>query len=328
VTRELGLLPRLSTHLFALWGPFWFVPLLPAVYTLVVFLVGDLRWEHVAFSVTAAALGLSTKSTKAFFVLALPGILMAWGDDAIRYLRPVFVTSNRIIGCAMRNAELKLFAAGPNETFSDYFAIHHASLFDVLAAIPYGIFWMIPIGYACYLFFNDKGRLSHYLWALLVTQAVVWIVWMAIPTAPPWYIRLHGCSIDANAAPSAAALLRVDHLFGMNYFQSFYSRGATTFGAMPSMHCAFPMIGLLTAWRATTWKTRPLHLLYAASMIWASVYLDHHWVLDGLAAWLVSAAAVVGVGTILRLGQPKWFRQYAAPDAIEASENGSLAAKT
>lgn len=284
--------PNPFTHIYGLWKSVWFVPLLPAIYAVVLFFRGDLRWEHIAFCLLAAGLGYGANASKAFFILLIPGILTAWGDDAIRYLRPIFVTSNRIVGCPLRNMELALFAVGPDQTPSDYFAVHHSSLFDVLAAIPYGIFWMIPLGYVCYLFFIDKTRLNHFLWALFITQAVVWLVWLAFPTAPPWYIQTYGCAMDASVAPSAAGLLRVDHLFGIHYFQDFYSRGATTFGAMPSMHCVFPIIGLLTAWTAATWKTRPLHLLYAAAMILASVYLGHHWVLDGLAAWFISAIAV------------------------------------
>jgi membrane-associated phospholipid phosphatase len=105
--------------------------------------------------------------------------------------------------------------------------------------------------------------------------------------------------MDASSPPSAAGLLRVDHLLGISYFQDFYSRGMTTFGAFPSMHCAFPMVGLLTAWRVAGWKTRPLHLLYAGSMLMASVYLDHHWLVDGMFGWLISIVGVVSVGAIL-----------------------------
>jgi len=47
------------------------------------------------------------------------------------------------------------------------------------------------------------------------------------------------------------------------------------------------------------WKTRPLHLLYAGSMLMASVYLDHHWLVDGMFGWLISVVGVVTVGTIL-----------------------------
>jgi inositol phosphorylceramide synthase catalytic subunit len=294
-----GFLTRAWTHVYGLWGRYWILPLLPAVYAIVLLGIGDLRWEHVVICLMVAAFAFATRTTRAFFILTLPFLLMAWGDDAIRYLIPVFVTSDRVLGCSMRSADLALFPAGPNQTWPDYFVLHHAPAFDLLAAIPYGIFWMIPLGYACWLFYNDRPRLSFYLWSLLLAQAVVWGMWLAFPAAPPWYIQAHGCSIDASAPPSAAALVRVDRLLGIDYFQSFYSRGMTTFGALPSMHCAFPMVGLLTAWRAASWRTRPLHLLYAGSMIIASVYLDHHWLVDGLLGWLISAAAVLAVGAFL-----------------------------
>jgi inositol phosphorylceramide synthase catalytic subunit len=295
-----SVLRRAWMHVHNLWGPYWIVPLLPAVYAVILFGIGDLRWEHVVIGLAVAVVGFATRTTRAFFVLTLPFLLAAWGDDAIRYLVPIFVKSDRILGCSLRNAELALFSVGPNQTLPDYFSVHHALVFDVLAAIPYGIFWIIPVGYACWLFYADRPRLSYYLWSILLAHIVVWAMWLAFPAAPPWYIRAHGCIMDASALPNAAALLRVDHFFGINYFQGFYSRGMTTFGALPSGHCMFPMVGLLTAWRATTWKTRPLHLLYAASMLIASVYLDHHWLLDGLLAWVISAVAVIAVGAMLK----------------------------
>jgi inositol phosphorylceramide synthase catalytic subunit len=302
----IGLVARAVAHVYELWGRLWFIPLLPAAYAIVLFAIGDLRWEHVVISVAVAAIAFGNRTSRSFFILTSPFLLTAWGDDAIRYLIPLFVTPRRILGCAMRNAELALFRVAPNETLSDYFAIHHAPVFDVLAAIPYAIFWMFPLFYAAYLFYVDRPRLSFYLWSLLVAQAVVWFMWLAFPAAPPWYIMAHGCAIDPAAAPNAAALLRVDQLFGFHYFQDFYNRGMTTFGALPSGHCVFPMIGLITAWQWVTWRTRPLHLLYVTSMVVASVYLGHHWLIDGLAALVVSTMAAILVSAAFRWwGRPR-----------------------
>jgi len=64
------------------------------------------------------------------------------------------------------------------------------------------------------------------------------------------------------------------------------------FGAMPSMHCAYPMLGLLTAWRSASWKTRPIHILYALTMFVGSNYLDHHWLWDGFAGITLACVAV------------------------------------
>jgi hypothetical protein len=122
---------------------------------------------------------------------------------------------------------------------------------------------------------------------------------MALPAAPPWYVRAHGCSVSMSALPSAAGLLRVDQLFGIHYYENLYSRASFVFGAMPSMHCAYPVLGLLTAWRAASWKTRPLHLLYALTMLVGSSYLDHHWVWDAVAGIALAAVAVWLSGKLL-----------------------------
>ena len=72
------------------------------------------------------------------------------------------------------------------------------------------------------------------------------------------------------------------------------------FGAVPSMHCAYPVLGLLTAWKAASWRTRPIHILYSVVMFLAAVYLDHHWIIDAIAGWLVAIVSVVAAGRLLR----------------------------
>jgi membrane-associated phospholipid phosphatase len=93
--------------------------------------------------------------------------------------------------------------------------------------------------------------------------------------------------------------LRVDQLLGIDYYRNLYSRAASVFGAMPSMHCAYPVLGLLTAWRATSWKTRPIHLLYVVTMFVGAIYLDHHWVWDGLAGVGLAGVSVWLAGKVL-----------------------------
>jgi membrane-associated phospholipid phosphatase len=80
------------------------------------------------------------------------------------------------------------------------------------------------------------------------------------------------------------------------------------FGAMPSMHCAYPTLGLLTAWRHTTWRTRPLHLFYVFWMAGAALYLDHHWILDVLGGWLVAIVAVVAATAAVQAAEGRRVR--------------------
>jgi membrane-associated phospholipid phosphatase len=54
-------------------------------------------------------------------------------------------------------------------------------------------------------------------------------------------------------------------------------------------------------------RTKPLHVAYTLVMFTASVYLDHHWIFDGLAGWTIAGLSVYVAG--------KLTAPAAAPDA-------------
>jgi inositol phosphorylceramide synthase catalytic subunit len=271
------------SHLRGLWGRWWLLPLLPLLAIPAFAALGQLRIEVLIIILVITGCGVGTKTSKGFLIAAIPGIAVGLGYEIVRLLRPIFVTADRVHGCDLRAVELSLFPAGDNLTWPDFFAIHHAAGWDVFFAVPYTAFWMIALGYGAFLFFTDRPGMTRYLWTLAGVHAVAFVIWLAFPAAPPWYIQAHGCGIDINALPNAAGLTRIDALFGIHYFADFYSRAPTVFGAMPSLHCAFPMIGLVAAWQSAGLRERMVHLAYVLWMLSASVYLDHHWLLDGLA---------------------------------------------
>jgi hypothetical protein len=186
-----------------------------------------------------------------------------------------------VLGCEVRDFE-RSFAAIGGETLPEFFATRHNPVFDVVFAFPYTAFWMIAVVYGIALYFIDPRRMSRYLWLLALVHLVGFVIWMILPVAPPWYVIAHGCTIDLGALPDPAGLGRLDTLFGIGYFHDFYSRSPNVFGALPSLHCAFPMAGLLAAWRDVGWRWRLVHVGYAVWMLAASVYLTHHWLVDGL----------------------------------------------
>jgi hypothetical protein len=291
-------------------------PILPVIYVLVIAGIGDLRVEHVVLLLVVLGLSAFGPRSRAFLSDITPYILVALGYDMVRYARHAFVTADRVWGCGLRNLELATFAVAPGTTLQDWFQVHHSPFWDVVFAVPYTVFAYLALLYSGYLYFVDRPRMRHYLWSFAIANFISFVVWMALPAAPPWYIREHGCQISMNALPSAAGLLRLDQQFGMQYYENLYSRAASVFGAMPSMHCAYPMLGLLTAWRATSWKTRPIHLLYAATMFVGSNYLDHHWIWDGIAGIALACVAVWLAGKLL--GSKAAERAPAAPMAEAA----------
>jgi inositol phosphorylceramide synthase catalytic subunit len=274
-------------------------PLVPVLYVLVMAGIGDLRVEHIVLVLVVLGLSAFGPRARAFLSDITPYVLVALGYDMVRYARRLFVTADRVHGCQMRTFELSTLSVSPGVTLQDWFQVHHSPFWDVVFAVPYTVFAYLALIYSAYLYFVDRPRMRRYLWAFAIANFISFVVWMAFPAAPPWYIRAHGCDVSMNALPSAAGLLRVDQLFGMHYYASLYSRASSVFGAMPSMHCAYPMLGLLTAWRAASWKTRPIHMLYAIAMFVGSNYLDHHWLWDGIAGVALSCIAVWLSGKLL-----------------------------
>lgn len=305
-------------HARQLWGPYWVLPaLFFGSYAAVMFVIGDLRPEHVAIPLLACTLAYATPKTKRFFIDVSPYLAVAIGYDSVRYARQWLLTPEQVWGCGLRELELSAFAVAPGVTLQDYLATHNSPALDLLFAVPYAIFVYVAIAYAAYLFFVDRPRMRHYLWAFAIANFTSFAMWLLIPAAPPWYIREFGCAIDLSAAPSPAALARVDTLLGIDYFARFYSRAASVFGAMPSMHCAYPVIGLLTAWRAASWKTRPIHVGYSALMVVAAVYLDHHWVWDALAGIAVAGFATWAAKRALAYVERTPERPSLAPEPAE-----------
>jgi inositol phosphorylceramide synthase catalytic subunit len=277
----------------------------PVLYVLVIAGIGDLRVEHVVLLLVVLGLSAFGPRSRAFLGDIMPYVLVALGYDMVRYARSIFVTADRVLACDLRSFELATFSVAPGMTLQDWFQLHHSPFWDLVFAVPYTVFAYLALIYSGYLYFADRPRMRRYLWSFAIANFISFAVWMVLPAAPPWYIRAHGCQVSMSALPNAAGLLRVDQLFGMNYYENLYSRASSVFGAMPSMHCAYPMLGLLTAWRAASWKTRPIHLLYVVTMFVGSNYLDHHWLWDGIAGLALACVAVWLAGKLLGKSQPR-----------------------
>ncbi len=270
----------------------WTVPLGATAYVAITALAGRLGLEHLALAVGLSALALGGRKARAILLEAAPFFVFLVGYDLFRYPRAALITADRVLGCEVRALERSLFSAGSSQSWPEYFAAHNTVWFDVIAAVPYSAFIFVVGGYGIFLYFQDRVRMRRFLWAFTIGNYVAFAVWLVFPAAPPWYILSHGCEIDAGALPSAAALTRVDALLGLTYFHDLYSQSAMVFGALPSLHCAYPVMGLLVAWPHATWKTRPIHIAYSALMAVSAVYLTHHWMLDVIAGWLVALFSV------------------------------------
>jgi len=95
---------------------------------------------QVALVSVAIFLAFWSQTTRHWFVEALPLFVFLVGYDLVRYPRALLVSADRVVGCELEALELALVPAPAGGTWPDYFQLHHAPLFDVIAGVPYFAF--------------------------------------------------------------------------------------------------------------------------------------------------------------------------------------------
>ncbi|MEZ0311419.1 MAG: phosphatase PAP2 family protein [Myxococcota bacterium] len=223
--------------------------------------------------------------------------------DTLRVFTPIFHNLHPPLVAGPYLVEKFLFgipAAAGRITLNEFFATHTSTFVDLLAAFAYAAYFYEPFIFAFYLLAKDRPLLRRYGLAFLVTNYLGFITYYTLPAAPPWYVELYGLgAADLATPPNPARLAAVDELLGVTYFHDLYSKSANVFGALPSLHAAFPLLVWLYARKAV----RPIYhwplFAYWLLVCFSAVYLRHHYVIDvalgslyaGFAYWLIERIA-------------------------------------
>jgi membrane-associated phospholipid phosphatase len=148
--------------------------------------------------------------------------------------------------------------------------------------------------------------MQRFTWAFFALNVAGFVTYHLYPAAPPWYLHAHGCAVDlaAHASPGDA-LARVDAMTGVPYFAGMYGRASDVVGAMPSLHVAYPLLIVLAGWRVLGWPGRAAALGFLASMCFAAIYLDHHWISDEIVGLTFGAVAFTLVGLAFQRNAPE-----------------------
>ncbi len=267
----------------------------------------DLRVEHLLVLAIVALL-VSFERTRELLLGLYPVGLVFLLFDGMRPWQRVGLTESRVLDCDLRAVEARFFGAG-GRTAHDYFQTHHSAALDVLCAIPYATFILWCLAGAAWLYVKDRPAMRRFMWGFFALNVAGFVTYHVLPAAPPWYFHAHGCAVDLATRPSEGpALARVDALLGIRYFHGMYSKGSSVFGALPSLHCAYPLLLVIQGWRSFGPKLRAVAIAYYAAMVFSAVYLDHHWIIDAL---LGSTYAAVVAGAM-------WLVARAHPSESEA----------
>lgn len=284
-------------------GAHW--PILPFVlYAVYSALRHDLRPEHVLLVIVVSAMSLSRHSIRELMFALLPYAFVGILFDGMRPYQKLGLNESRVLLCGLRDLESTFFGWGhgaEKQTLHDYFYVHHTPLLDFYAAFPYGTFIVASAACSVWLYVKDRDAMRRFAWCFLLMNIAAFITYHVLPAAPPWYFHQHGCVVDLSTrASEGPALQRVDLMTGIGYFRGMYGKAASVFGALPSLHCAYPFLIVVQGWKTFSKPFRALALWYWASMVFAAVYLDHHWVIDALLGTAYAAMASVAVAALQR----------------------------
>jgi inositol phosphorylceramide synthase catalytic subunit len=270
----------------------WLLTLLGAGHLILVTATGRLRWEHAAADLLLVGLAWAGPAPRRFlrgaFPLWLTGMLL---DTQWLWLglRGDIHTGD------LWELERLLFPAPEGSIWPVFFETRTHAALDLLCGFAYAAYIFEVFLVALLFFFRKHPRFEAVCWSFLAVNALGVVTYMLYPAAPPWYVMQYGPGpADLAALPSPAGTARFDELLGIRYFAHFYARNPNVFGAMPSLHAAYPV---LIAWQ--TWSLgrawRVGSLTFAALVAFSAVYLQHHYILDvaaGLVAALAACAAV------------------------------------
>lgn len=109
------------------------------------------------------------------------------------------------------------------------------------------------------------------------------------PCSPPWYENMYGLAPANYSIPgSPAGLARIDKLFGVDLYTSSFTASPLPFGAFPSLHAGGATIEALFMSHAFP-KLKPLFVVYALWLWWATMYLSHHYAVDLIGGGFLAA---------------------------------------
>ena len=283
---------------FNWWGQQnWFQKFLPALfYFLYLGLIGYLgtvRPDHFMVAGVALFLWYSGPRLRPLFNFLVPLLLVAIIYDSMRYYAdyirgPIHVDEPYRFDKFFFGIETAEGRLTPNEWWQK----HTYWFLDLITGFFYLFFITMYVLLSAFLCFwlplqGTKKRSAAWIgaqayrpmWAFFWVNMMGYTTYYWYAAAPPWYVAAYGLGpADLSVHASAAGALRFDALLGTHFFTGMYGRAADVFGAIPSLHVAYPLQAVYYSFRYGA--ARGFAIFFYLMMCFSAVYLNHHYILD------------------------------------------------
>jgi membrane-associated phospholipid phosphatase len=270
-------------------------PAVGLLYIALIGVLGGLHGGHVLIGMLGF-LDAYNEKTRLFLRTFLPFIVTGAIYDSLRYSLS-WATDGRVHVAGPYLLDRAWFGIG-GHTLNEVFEVHHWAIADLVAGFAYLIYVAEFLALAMWLFFTGHvTRALTFARCFFAVNVLGFITYFVYPAAPPWYVAGHGLGpAQMNIAASSAAALRFDALLGTHVFEAAYSQSVEVFGAIPSLHVAYPLMAVVLAFRTPQLRwARAAAAIYAPIMCFSAVYLQHHYVIDVVIGLLYGAIVVAAM---------------------------------
>jgi len=259
--------------------------------------LGGLRGDHLALAATGLAVSFAGPRLRTAGRFLLPLLIMMVVYDAQRYWAEEWRGRVRVAEpYAWELAWFGVTTAAGRATPAEWWQAHTHPVLDALTGAAYLLFIPVFMGCAAWWRFREKrAEGQQVMWAMLFLNLAAYATYLVYPAAPPWYVARYGLGEAVlSALPEAAGAARFDVLFNVGWFEGYYGKNANVFGAIPSLHVGQTFLAVLYAWQFRSLRT--VITLFWATVTFGSVYLNHHYLVDGIVGmgFAVGAWAMVG----------------------------------
>ena len=252
-------------------------------------LLGGLRGNHGIIVVAALAVYYAGPRLREAGRFLLPLLIMVVVYDAQKYWVDAWRAPVQVAG--PHSLELAFFGVddgGVLVTMSTWWQTHTHPVLDFLCGVAYLAFVPVFLAVAARWRFGRKiPEAEGVMWAMLWLNLAAYAIWLVYPAAPPWYAAHYGLGPAVlTAAPEAAGAARFDALLGVSWFADYYAKNTNVFGAIPSLHVGQTFLAVLFSWRFRS--LRMLTTGFWLLVMFSSVYLNHHYLIDGIAGMILA----------------------------------------
>jgi len=249
------------------------------------------RFYHWLILLVIPAVALAADRGKTFFLDWSPLFAFWLAYDCLRLLQPIML--NRVFVSGPHSIEQSLFRwiggdGIPAHSARAWLALHSSnplwSGFQFAEQFVYlSHLFLFPAVLVSLWIMGQKDtsrrrQFVGFMSALTILNILGILGYVLVPTAPPWWISVHGLQ-----QPTLALMAQTDVAIGMDgpIIRHMIATAPQWFAAIPSMHGAYPLLSLLLGQRYRFRKSILLLIAVYGALMWtATVVLNQHYIID------------------------------------------------